>query len=172
MVAGWIGMIGLALVLHFGLFHLMSLTWQAAGVDAKPLMQKPLNSRSLADLWGRRWNTGFNAIARELLFEPLVPRIGAVAATGVVFFASGVIHDLVISLPARGGYGLPTLYFMIQFVGLLVERTSALRRVRRSRILAWLYVAAVALLPAVLLFHPPFVKRVIIPFLHAIGGLP
>ena len=30
--AGWCGMIGLVMMLHFGIFHLLSLAWRAAGV--------------------------------------------------------------------------------------------------------------------------------------------
>jgi alginate O-acetyltransferase complex protein AlgI len=135
-------------------------------------MRHPLHSRSLADFWGRRWNTGFNTLARELIFKPLAPSIGAMGATTVVFLISGVLHDLVISVPARGGYGLPTIYFLIQLVGLAFERTALLRRLLRRRAAGWLYALLFTITPLPLLFHEPFVRRVILPFLHAIGALP
>jgi len=97
---------------------------------------------------------------------------GRAYATAAVFAVSGVVHDAVISVPARGGYGLPTLYFLLQLAGLLIERTAPLRRLTRRH--PWLgraYAIAFTLAPAPLLFHGPFVRNVIPPFLYAIGGL-
>ena len=70
--------------------------------------------------WGKRWNLGFRQLAHELIFRPLYRTLGPETAGFLVFTASGLIHDLVISLPARGGYGLPTLYFLIQGAGVAV----------------------------------------------------
>jgi hypothetical protein len=41
---GWIGLFGLIFLLHFGGFHLIALFWQAMGIDAEPIMAKPILS--------------------------------------------------------------------------------------------------------------------------------
>ena len=103
-------MIGVIFLLHFGTFHLLSLGWRRLGVNAMPLMRNPSRSTSLAEFWGRRWNTAFHELAARFTFRPLRRLVGAGTAASLVFLVSGLIHELVISLPAGGGYGLPTLY--------------------------------------------------------------
>lgn len=172
LAAGWIGMVGLICILHFGLFHLLSLGWQSLGIAARPLMNCPLRSHSLSDFWGRRWNAGFNNLAHEFIFRPLGKRGGITFATLAAFLVSGVIHDLVISFPAGGGFGFPTAYFVMQGAGLLFERSHAGRRLGLGRGFAgWLFTLIVAGSPAFWLFHPPFVTRVITPFIHFITNL-
>lgn len=167
--SGWCGMIGLVLILHFGTFHLLSLAWRANGVDAQPLMNSPLLAGSLGDFWGNRWNLAFRQIGYELVFAPYRRTIGAAGATAAIFVLSGLIHDLVISLPAGGGYGLPTLYFVLQGAGVLAEKTRLGRNIGLGRgIIGRAFAITVAACPAVILFHPHFVARVMIPFMEAV----
>jgi hypothetical protein len=169
---GWIGLFGLIFLLHFGSFHLIALFWQTLGINAAPIMSKPILSKTLSEFWGKRWNLGFRQLAYDLIFQPLHRKTGAAAASLVVFLASGLIHDLVISLPARGGYGLPTAYFTLQGLGAMLERSSLGRRLGLQHGLsAWIFMFIVAAGPAFWLFHPPFVLRVILPFMHAIHAL-
>jgi hypothetical protein len=35
-------MAGLILLLHFGTFHVLSLAWRRAGVNAQPIMRSPV----------------------------------------------------------------------------------------------------------------------------------
>jgi hypothetical protein len=100
--AGWVGMFGLAFVLHFGAFHLMSCAWRRIGVDAQPLMNWPVRAESLSDYWGQRWNRAFRDLTHRFLFRPLTPRLGARGALFAGFVFSGIVHDLVVSVPAGG----------------------------------------------------------------------
>ncbi len=173
LLAGWTGMIGLVLVLHFGVLKVIALAWQNAGRGATLLMCAPLRANSVAEFWGRRWNTGFSQPARRLLFEPLGKRIGVGLATLCVFAISGLLHELVISLPARGGFGGPMAYFLVQAAALQLERSQFGTRLALSRS-SWrgrLFALIAAAGPAFWLFPPPFIERVMLPFLRAMGAL-
>ena len=121
--------------------------------------------------WARRWNTAFRDLTHRFLFRPLAARFGPRWAVAAGFAFSGVVHDAVISLPAGGGYGGPTLFFLVQVPALLAERSRlgralGLGRSGRGRMLT----AVVLVGPAYWLFHPPFVQNVVVPFLRAIGA--
>jgi hypothetical protein len=172
LLRGWVGMLGLILLLHFGGFEIVALFWQSFGVDAEPIMSAPLRSTSLSEFWGSRWNLGFRQLSHDLVFRPLQRRWGAGAAGFLVFAMSGLIHDFVISFPARGGYGLPTIYFMLQGLGVMVERSAFGKRLGlRKGLRGWLFTAIFTAAPVFLLFHRLFVLRVILPFMEAIHAL-
>jgi hypothetical protein len=171
LLAGWTGMVGLIFLLHFGLFHLLALLWRTAGIPVTPLMRAPLLARSLGEFWGERWNTAFNKLAEGFLFRPLHRVVGVGAATVIVFLISGLVHDFVISVPARGGYGLPTFYFLLQGAGVLFEHTHLARRCGLNRnFRGWLFTLIVTAGPVFWLFHPTFIRNVILPFLKCIGA--
>jgi hypothetical protein len=88
-----------------------------------------------------------------------------------VFVISGLLQELVITVPARGGYGGPTLYFLIQGGALLFEKSRVARVIGldggwRARTFTLLVVAA----PVVVLFPPPFLRDVILPFVSAVAS--
>jgi hypothetical protein len=169
-IAGWIGMVGLSLFLHFGFAHLLSIGWRLGGINAEPIMKAPILASSLSDFWGRRWNRAFRDVVFTHIFRPLVGRIGVAWATMVVFIISGLVHDFVISVPVRGGWGGPTLYFVLQGVGLLAERSRLGRRLGLgSGLTGRLVCALLVVAPLGLLFHEPFVRHAILPTLAAMG---
>jgi hypothetical protein len=172
LVIGWLGMIGVVMTLHFGLFHVLSCMWRSVNVPARPVMNSPLTSTSVSEFWGHRWNTAFRDLTNRFLFRPLTVRYGAAFALGVSFLVSGIIHDLVISVPAGSGYGGPTVYFVIQALAIFVSRTAMGRRLGlESGVIGWLFTAVVLLGPVTLLFHRPFVLEIVLPFMRAAGAI-
>jgi hypothetical protein len=172
LLTGWMGLVGLAFFLHFGVFHLLSLLWRAGGVNAQPLMRSPALAVSVGEFWGTRWNMAFNQLVHRFVFRPLArkghARIGCLAAFG----ASGLVHDLVISVPAGGGWGLPSIYFLLQGCAVLIERSEmgqalSLRHGWRG----WLFTMMATAGPAFVLFHPPFIRNIVLPMLAAIGAI-
>jgi hypothetical protein len=167
-LAGWLGMAGIVLLLHFGAFDMLSLAWRAGGVNARPLMNWPLAASSLSDFWGRRWNTAFRDLAHAFVFRPATRAVGTTAALAIAFLASGLVHDLVISVPAGGGYGGPTIYFAAQAGGVLVERSAAGRQIGIGHgWKGWLFTMLVLVVPLPLLVHAPFINEVAVPMLRA-----
>ena len=169
-LSGWVGMVGLILMLHFGALHLLSCAWRSIGIDARPLMNHPLVSVSVSEFWGRRWNTAFRNLTHRFLFRPLNSRLGPRRAILAGFIFSGIVHDVVISVPAGGGYGWPTLFFGTQAVGIFVERSRAGRAIGLGRgWRGWLFAMLVLALPVYGLFHPPFIRNIMVPFMRAFG---
>lgn len=173
LLAGWCCMVGLILILHFGLFALVAVAWKAVGVPAEPIMNSPGTATSLSLFWSKRWNRGFNELVHVFLFRTTWRSIGVPWAALLVFLASGLIHDLVISVPTGACYGLPTAYFLLQGLGVLIERSKLGRRLGLNRGAGgWLYMAAFTIGPAYwLLFPGPFVIEVLNPFFEVIGAL-
>lgn len=162
-VQTWVGMLGVILCLHFGVFRWLAFVWQRIGVSVRPIMDAPLLARSLSEFWGTRWNRGFRDFAQCSIGLPMARRWGRGTAFWSVFVFSGIIHEIVISVPAGAGFGWPLAYFLFQGLGIAAERRFAIR----SRLWVLLMTGPGALL----LFHPPFVERVMAPFLETLRHL-
>jgi alginate O-acetyltransferase complex protein AlgI len=148
--------------LHFGLFDLLASSWAARGYSVIPIMDAPWKAASLADFWGNRWNRAFSRWARLHVFGPLSRRHGACLGLIGGFLVSGLAHEAVISLPAGSGWGLPTLYFLMQAAGVLGQRSTQCLR-------GTLPTLMIVLCPAPLLFHPPFLERVFAPMTRLVA---
>jgi alginate O-acetyltransferase complex protein AlgI len=85
------------------------------------------------------------------------------------FLASGLLHEIAISLPVGAGFGLPLSYFALHGALMLAERRleESGRPLSRHKWLgrAWTLFWLVAPLP--ILFHRPFLEGVVWPLLEA-----
>ena len=151
-----VAMIALSLMLHFGLFDMMAGFYRLRGVPVGKLFRAPLAARSLSEFWSRRWNIGFSEMIALVVHRPVRRTAGEGAALAASFLASGLLHELAISVPVRAGYGLPTAYFLLHGALVAIER-----RMGRPPGQLWTIFWLAAPLP--LLFHPPFLRGVIWP---------
>ncbi|HEX5719867.1 MAG TPA: MBOAT family protein [Thermoanaerobaculia bacterium] len=157
----------LSLILHFGIFNILAGAWRLLGARCDALFRAPLRSRSLTEFWGRRWNLAFSEMTALGIYRPLQPWVGRPAAMAAAFLASGLLHEIAISLPVNRGYGLPLAYFALH--GLLRLAEQGLERaghpisrhawLGRAWTLFWLA------LPLPILFHRPFLAAVVWPLL-------
>ncbi len=159
--AGWFPadaarvLIGAGLLVHFGLCDFLAGFWRGRGVPVERLFVNPAAARTLAEFWGRRWNLAFHAVARDFVFRPVARRAGRTAGVLAAFAFSGAIHEILLSAPVGAGWGLPSLYFLLQGTLVLAERRWGLRG--RAWTLFWV------LAPLGLLFHPAFLRGIVAP---------
>jgi membrane bound O-acyltransferase family protein len=153
-----IGLPALSLVIHFGCFDILGGWYRLRGVPVGKLFRAPLLARSLSEFWSRRWNIGYSEMIAIVVNRPLRRALGNTAGLFGSFLASGLLHELVISVPVRAGYGLPTLYFLLHGTLVAIERKVG-RPLGRTWTLFW--IAA----PLPILFHPPFLRGVVWPLL-------
>jgi alginate O-acetyltransferase complex protein AlgI len=149
--------LGIGLLVHFGICDALAGAWRMLGVPVDRLFVNPLASATLGEFWGRRWNRAFHAVAKDVVFRPAARRWGPAAGVLLTFAFSGVLHELLLSVPAGGGYGLPFAYFLLHGLLVVVERRRGISG--RAWTLFWV------LAPAPLLFHPWFVRAFILPLI-------
>jgi hypothetical protein len=159
---------GLSLILHFGILGILAGGWRALGADVDALFRAPLRSRSLAEFWGRRWNLAFSEMTAIGVYRPVSGWAGRPLALAAAFAASGVLHELAISLPVRAGFGLPLSYFALHGGLMMVERRLEARGlpVYRHAWLGRLWTLGWLAAPLPLLFHRPFLRGVVWPLLE------
>jgi alginate O-acetyltransferase complex protein AlgI len=161
--ATWFGLVGLLLLVHFGVSELMTVSFRLCGYRVSPLFENPLQSQSINEFWTQRWNRPFADMNRRLFLKPLINRLGRHGGVAAVFLISGVLHELAISYPAGAGWGGPFIYFMIQAGMALLEESYRFK----GRLLTWLIVLG----PFPLLFHEPFRLAFIYPLLALLHAL-
>lgn len=158
---------GISLVMHFGIFNVAAGLWRCAGVDARPLFRTPLAARTLGDFWGRRWNLAFSEMTAIGVYRPLSDWKGKTVGMLGAFACSGALHETAISVPVLWGFGLPTAYFVLHGLLVLLERRLDARGIGPSK-WGWLshvWVLFWIALLAPVLFHVPFLRGCVWPLI-------
>ncbi len=146
----------LSLAFHYGLLRLLTAFWRMQGIAVRPLFRNPLVCRGLDDFWSRRWNLSFSQMMARTVQRPVTKQFSKRMGVFAVFVVSGLLHELAITLPVQSGYGLPTLYFTMHGLVVLIEKDDWPLWLKRT--LAITLVAA----PLPLLFPEKFTQEVIV----------
>jgi Membrane bound O-acyl transferase family len=164
-------LIGLSLILHFGILNICTALFRFLGVDVKELFRAPYKSKSLKEFWGRRWNMAFSEMTALVAYRPLKDKYGKNNAMICSFLLSGIVHEIAISCPVKSGYGLPLLYFVIHGVVMYAEgEVNWIKKIINHKILAHIWVFGWLILPTPLLFHKAFLTGVLVPLRDIILG--
>jgi alginate O-acetyltransferase complex protein AlgI len=164
-------LVGLSLILHFGVLNLSTASWRHLGVDVTELFKAPYKATSLKEFWGKRWNIAFSEMTALIAYRPLARQTGSGKAILASFLLSGLLHEIAISLPVRAGYGLPMLYFIIHAVAMQLEAKSPwVQRITQHKILSHIWVMAWLIIPMPLLFHSKFIAEVLVPLRNLLLG--
>jgi len=162
-VLGLTGIAAILLTFHLGIGDLLPWLLRWAGFAVPPMFDRPWAARSLAEFWGKRWNLPFVEMNRRFFLRPLHRYFNGRGARFALFALSGVLHELGISYPAAGGWGLPLAYFLLQGVLVAVEERFRIT----SRLWTWFWLLA----PSPWLFHEPFRRALIVPLYYWLHGL-
>jgi hypothetical protein len=130
----------------------VGLCWSWSGRLLPVVQNGPLLARGIADFWSNRWNVWFSDWFRFVIFNRLRHR--PIFALFAVFGLSGLMHEWVVNLPlylvtGANLFGSMMAYFLLQAVGVLLERRISKTHVRLRVWFAWL----VVLVPAPLVIN-------------------
>ncbi len=158
-------LIGFSLILHFGLLSISAGMWRLSGVNTYYLFKSPAKATSLIEFWSKRWNIAFSEMTSIAIFRPLINKTGAAIALMLAFGFSGLLHEVALSVPVNSGYGLPTLYFIIQGGLVLFEKAMTSHKIMflKNKVIAHIWTLFWVIVPMPLLFHTQFIKQVVWP---------
>jgi alginate O-acetyltransferase complex protein AlgI len=114
--------IPLSLGFHFGVLRILKGTLRYFGFPVRTLFPNLLETNGIADFWSRRWNIGYSQMMQRIVGRPIESIAGKSAGVMAVFFISGLLHEVAITLPVMSGFGLPTLYFTLHGFLTLLEK--------------------------------------------------
>ena len=156
---------GCIMAVHFGFSGVVAAVLIRIGFRVAPQFRAPWRSQSLAEFWTRRWNVGFSVMTMLTIYRPLAPRLGRTIGVMLGFLFSALLHELVCCVPVGAGYGLPTIYFTMHGVAVLIEQALERRGVTFGGPLARIWVYCWVLLPVPLVFHDAFLRDIILPLM-------
>lgn len=113
----------MSLAFHFGVLRMAKGFLRAMGFAVRTLFPNPLETQGIGDFWSKRWNVGYSQMLQRVIGRPIEEMCGKSGASFAIFVASGFLHEVAITLPCRAGYGLPTLYFIIQGLVVVLEKS-------------------------------------------------
>ena len=149
---------------HYGALRLLTAGWRALGFPVRVLFRNPLPVTRLAEFWGRKWNLGYSEMMVRVVKRPVSGVLGRRGSEFAVFAASGLLHEVAITVPVGAGFGLPTLYFLLHGLLMRIERPTWPAWWGRIWTLGW--VAG----PVGVLFPPEFFEAVILRCLEFLPG--
>lgn len=152
-------LVALSQILHFGLLNISAWLLQVIKYPAYSLFRSPLQSESLRDFWGKRWNLAFTEMTSVAVYRPLSKKWTTTQALLASFIFSGLLHEVALSLPVNTGYGFPLLYFAIQLMLIVIEEKAFKKKPGK----AWVILGLI--LPLPILFHPAIMKGVFWQFI-------
>jgi alginate O-acetyltransferase complex protein AlgI len=114
----------LSLAFHFGALRALKGGLRFAGYPVRTLFPNVFMTQGIADFWSKRWNVGYSQMMQRVVFRPIAGLAGKDIGFLAVFVISGVLHELAITLPVQTGYGLPTAYFALHGLLVLIEKKS------------------------------------------------
>ncbi|MBA2405268.1 MAG: hypothetical protein H0V66_10895 [Bdellovibrionales bacterium] len=129
-----------------------------------PIHNHPLTSKSLGEFWGKRWNFWVRDWLRDV---SQVHRKHLIKKLGITFLVSGMFHELMVNLPhflfyRQSFFGNMTLYFIIQGLGLWVEKKWLQKAPSALRLI---YLWTIVLVPS-----PIFINQPLLIFFGIIDG--
>jgi hypothetical protein len=114
------------------------------GLEATRGMDRPMQSQSLGEFWGKRWNKSIQSILFHACYLPLASRGWPTTGVVATFVGSAVLHVypflLIPSVPPLNALAMAG-FFVVQFPLLQIERACGLSGS------AWFFAALVATLP-------------------------
>ena len=146
-ILNYLSLLSILFIIHLGFVEVLTDSLRLLGFSPASLFDRPFLATSLRDFWSTRWNRAFVDMNKLFILSPLGKSTSPAILTFSIFTISGILHELGISYSDGVSWGKPLLYFVIQGLGMKVERTRKL-----GRALTWIWI----LLPAPLLFTPAF----------------
>lgn len=143
----YVALLSILLIIHLGLVEVIADGIRLLGFSPASLFDRPYLATSLRDFWSVRWNRAFVDMNKIFIMGPLRNKVPLAVLIFSIFAISGILHELGISYADGVSWGHPLLYFVIQAVGMEIEKHQNF-----PRTLVWSWI----ILPAPLLFTPAF----------------